>query len=159
MEQKTLSKWLKCILIGVGLCGLAVYAVIIPLLGQTIVGQNPEFAFCYWPWLCFLWATGIPCYVALFLAWNVASNIGQNRSFSDSNAKLFRWISGLAAGDAAFFFIGNIVMAFLNMNHPGILLLSWLFVFAGVAVAVAAAVLSHLIKKAAALQEQSDWTI
>ena len=50
-------------------------------------------------------------------------------------------------------------MAFLNMNHPGILLLSWLFVFAGVAVAVAAAVLSHLIKKAAALQEQSDWTI
>ena len=31
--------------------------------------------------------------------------------------------------------------------------------FVGVSVAVASAVLSHLVKKAAALQEQSDWTI
>ena len=82
-----------------------------------------------------------------------------HRSFSETNAKLLQWISYLAAADAGFFFVGNIVMLFLSMSHPGITLLSLLVVFAGAAVAAAAAALSHLVKKAAALQEQSDWTI
>ena len=45
------------------------------------------------------------------------------------------------------------------MNHPGILFISMVVVFAGIAIAVAAACLSHLIRKAAALQDQSDLTI
>ena len=45
------------------------------------------------------------------------------------------------------------------MSHPAALLASLAVVFAGVAVAVGAAVLSHLAQKAAALQEQSDLTI
>ena len=63
------------------------------------------------------------------------------------------------AGDAAFFFVGNVVFLFLNMNHPGIVLLSLVPVFAGACIAIAAAALSHLVRKAAALQEQSDLTI
>ena len=47
----------------------------------------------------------------------------------------------------------------LEMNHPGIVLISLIVVFFGSAVAVAAAVLSHLVLKAALLQEQSDLTI
>ena len=45
------------------------------------------------------------------------------------------------------------------MSHPGVLLLSLLIVFAGIAVTVASAALSHLVYKAASLQEQSDLTI
>ena len=45
------------------------------------------------------------------------------------------------------------------MSHPGVALFSLIVVFAGVAVAVAAAALSYLVKKAAVLQEQSDLTI
>ena len=45
------------------------------------------------------------------------------------------------------------------MSHPGVTLLSLLVVFVGIAAAVAAAALSRLVKKAAALQEQSDLTI
>ena len=45
------------------------------------------------------------------------------------------------------------------MSHPGVALASLLGVFAGVAVAIAAAALSHLVRKAAELQEQSDYTI
>jgi hypothetical protein len=103
--------------------------------------------------------TAIPCYIALVLAWRIASNIGADKSFSLANASLFKWISILAAADSAFFFVGNIVLWLLNMNHPGIVVFSLLVVFAGVAVAVAAAALSHLVVKAADLQEQSDWTI
>lgn len=159
MNQKTLSNCLKAIIIGVALCGLVIYAGILPFWGGDIAAENPEFAYCYWPWLIFLWITAVPCYTALVFAWKIAVNIGADRSFSMENARLLEKISLLAAGDAAFFFLGNIVLLCLNMNHPGIVLLSMLLVFAGVAVTVVSAALSHLVRKAAELQEQSDFTI
>jgi len=61
--------------------------------------------------------------------------------------------------DAGFFFVGNIILFLLSMSHPGVVIASLVIVFVGIAVAVAAAALSHLVKKAAVLQEQSDWTI
>lgn len=159
MRQKTLAKWLKIILAGVGVCGLIVYALVLPEMGQILIDGREEFRGYFWPWLAFLWATGIPCYVALVCAWKIAGNIGADRSFSLANAALLKGISVLAVGDAAFFFLGNLVFLFLNMNHPSVVLFSLLVEFAAVAVAVAAAALSHLVRKAAALQEQSDLTI
>ena len=91
--------------------------------------------------------------------WMIAGNIGRDRSFCMDNAKYLKWISWLAAGDAIYFFAGNVVMLFANMNHPGVIIISLFVIFAGVAIAVAAAALSHLVKKAAVLQEESDLTI
>ena len=159
MEQKTLSRWLKLVLIGVGLCGLVVYGAILPLYGQSILAANPDMGNRYWPWLIFLWASGVPCYAALVIGWRIAGNIGRDHSFSEDNARYLKRIALLAAGDAVFFFAGNIVLLFANMSHPGVVLGSLLVVFAGVAVSVAAAALSHLVLKAALLQEQSDLTI
>ncbi len=159
MEQKTLSRWLKLVLIGVGLCGLVVYGAILPLYGQSILAVNPDMGNRYWPWLIFLWASGVPCYAALVIGWRIAGNIGRDHSFSEDNARYLKRIALLAAGDAVFFFAGNIVLLFANMSHPGVVLGSLLVVFAGVAVSVAAAALSHLVLKAALLQEQSDLTI
>lgn len=159
MEQKTLSKWLKCIIIGVGICGLLIYALVVPTMGVSLRTQYPEFSNRFWPWLGFIWVSGIPCFAVLVLSWMVASNIGNDLSFSEANAKLLKWISVLAAGNAGFFFAGNILLLLLNMSHPGVVLASFIVVFIGVAAAVAAAALSHLVKKAAVLQEQSDWTI
>lgn len=159
MEQKALSGWLRAILIGVGICGLIVYFVILPVCGQTLAEQYPEFSDRYWPWLGFLWVTGLPCCAALILGWRIAANIGADRSFSNENAGYLKWISWLAAGDAAFFFAGNLVLMAVGMSHPGIMLAALLVVFAGIAISAAAAALSHLVKKAAILQEQSDLTI
>lgn len=159
MEQKALSRWLKGILVGVGICGLIVYALIVPAVGISLQGQYPEFSGRFWPWLLFIWGSGVPCYAALFFSWKIVSSIGQDRSFSEENARLLKWISGLSAADAAYFFVGNLLLLLLDMSHPSVVLASLLVVFAGVAVAVAAAALSHLVQKAAVLQEQSDWTI
>jgi len=159
MEQKTLSRWLKGIIIGIGVCGLLVYAAVVPALAEHILEDYPEFAAAVLPWKIFIWCSGIPCYAVLYFAWKIATSIGADRSFSNENAKDLKWISGLAAGDALFFFLGNILLLFLDMNHPGIILGSGVVVFIGVAVAVASAALSHLVNKAAALQEQSDLTI
>ncbi len=159
MELKALERWLKVILIGVGICGLVLYFMIFPSLGQSFAYNYPELAHCYWPWLVFLWVSGIPCYIVLFIGWKIATNIGNEKSFSLENVQNFKLISWLAAGDTAYFFIGNVALLLLNMSHPGITLCSLIMVFAGVAVAVAAAVLSRMVKNAADLQEQIDLTI
>lgn len=159
MELRALEKWLKGILIGVGICGLIVYFLLFPTLGSSIAYDNPEYGFCYWPWLVFIWVSGIPCYIVLFIGWKIATNIGAGDSFTAETAKYFTWIAWLAAGDSGYFFLGNIILLLLNMSHPGVALCSLLIVFAGVAVTVLAAVISHMVIKAADLQEQSDLTI
>lgn len=159
MKQDTLSKWLKLIIAGVGVCGFVVYGAVVPMLGDAMVDRYPEFGYCQIPWLILILATAVPCYIALILAWKIAANIGADRSFSIANGKLLKWISVLAAGDAAFFFAGNLIFLLLGMNHPGIALGSLLIEFLGAAISVAAAALSHLVMKAAELQDQSDLTI
>ena len=159
MKQDKLAGWLKFIILGVGLCILIVYVFVVPMFGRTIVDDAPEFAGWYVPWLVFISITAVPVFIALFFCWKVANNIGNDRSFSMDNANLLKWISWLAAADSAYFFIGNIVLLLLSMSHPGMTLMSMLIAFIGVAVSIASAALSHLIVKAADLQEQSDLTI
>ena len=159
MSQHKLSVYLKAVLAGIGVCVLVVYLLILPRCGAFFRESYPEFAAWHWPWMVFLWVTGIPVCAALALAWRIAARIGEDRSFTPENAKLLQTVSWLAAGDTLYFFIGNVVLLLLGMNHPGILLGSLLVCFAGTAVAVAAACLSHLVRKAADLQEQSDLTV
>ena len=160
MRQKSLSNWLKFIIIGVGLCGLVIYLMVVPMLGKTVaVAEDGVFERLYWPWLVLIWVTALPCYAALAFGWIIAVNIGRDRSFCVENARLLKWISGLAAGDAAFFFLGNVIYLLLGWSHPGVTLLCLVVVFVGVAISVAAAALSHLVMKAVLLQEQSDLTV
>ena len=111
------------------------------------------------PRLIFPWITAIPCYAALFFGWRIACNIGQDKSFSLENARLLQVIAWLVAGVTLYYFIGNVVFLFLNMNHPGIILIALLICAVGVSITIAAVCLSHLVKKAADLQEQSDLTV
>ena len=159
MNQKKLSLWLKAVIIAVGICGLIVYFGILPSISSDLIDSYPEFSSWYWPWMIFLWLTAIPCYSILVLAWKIAVNIGNDRSFSVKNAELLQSIAWLIAGDILFFFLGNVIFLFLSMNHPGIILLSLLICAIGIAVSIAAACLSHLVRKAADLQEQSDLTV
>lgn len=159
MNQSSLTKWLKLIILVVGVCGSLVYVWVIPSLGQTMAANNPEFAYCYWPWLIVIWITAVPCYVVLVFAWKIAENIRKNCSFSIQNAKLLKGIAVLVAADTGFFFAINIVYLFLNMNHPGIVLMSLGVLVIGIAISAVSATLSHFVREAADLQEQSDLTI
>ena len=144
MRQKELEKWLKIVIIAVALCGLVVCAVAIPWIGHGLV--------------MFI-ISAIPCYVILYLGWRVAVNIGKDRSFSMENARHIKLASKIILFDALYFFIVNICMWRIYVNHPGVILALVFIVFACVVASVVAAVLSHLVVKAADLQEQSDLTI
>ena len=105
------------------------------------------------------WVAALPCYGALALGWKVASNIGADRSFSLENARLLKGVAVLAGVDSGLVFIVNAAFLLLNMNHPGVALLMLVVVLAGASVSVAAACLSHLVRKAAELQTENDLTI
>lgn len=159
MTQKSLSRWLKGIIVGIAICGLVIYGGLIPMFGKELVDAYPEFSYCYYPWLTILWVSAIPCYLVLFNGWKIMVEIARDNSFSMENARYLKRICILALVDSAYFFVANLVLFFLNMNHPGILMASLFVDFAGVAVAVTAASLSHLVLKAAEIQQENNLTI
>jgi len=137
-------------------CGMLIYLGVLPAMGKSLVFRYPEFEHYFWPWLLFLWITVIPCYAVLMWGWQIASAIGRNQSFTMRNALYLKRIMQAALVDVVFFFIGNVVFWLLGMNHPGILILSLFICFAGIVVAVVAGSLSHLVAKAADMQEEND---
>ncbi|MFQ9395756.1 MAG: DUF2975 domain-containing protein [Lachnospiraceae bacterium] len=89
-------------------------------------------------------------------------NCGKYRAgpfFFHGKCELPEKIAYCAAGDTVYFFIGNIALWLCGMSHPDVVLASLVIDFVGIAVSVASAGLSHLVEKAAKLQEESELTI
>lgn len=156
MDQKKLSQWLRVILLGVVACSIVVYFAMIPLWGLRIVERNPEQAHGYWPWLIFLWCTAVPCYLSAFWGWRITGEIRRDNSFSHENGAYLHRIMVAMLADAAFFFLGNIGMLCLGMSDFGVFFTAVLVCFLVVAVATAAAALSHLVEKAARMREENE---
>jgi len=161
MKQQTLARWLKIIVIGMGLCGLVIFALLVPLFGYRLMQQITGWGGCseqfiYWTWLIFVWAAAVPCYWVLGIVWKIADEIRVDRSFTIENSLRVKRIMILALADSAFVFIVNVAFLFMNINHPGVLLASLFVCFAGVVIAVLAGCVSHLVHKAALLREENE---
>lgn len=159
MNQSNLAKWLKGIVIGMAAFCVGIYGFILPVCGMNFAAYEPEFAHCFLPWMIFLLLTAVPVFIALIFAWKIFTEIGRNNSFSFVNARYLKNIAHLAIIDTVYFFLGNLVMLFINQSHPGILLASLFVDFLGIAVAVVCAALSHLVYKAAVMNEENELTI
>lgn len=157
--RSKLFKYLMVIIFGMFLCGILIYLWGIPTIGHIITQNFPEFSYCYYPWLIFLWCTGIPCFIVLGYMWKISASIFADQAFTSRNAIRLKRIAQLAAFNVIFFFAGNIIFLFLNMSHPSILICSLGIDFVGIAISVIAQALSKLATKAAALQDQYDLTI
>ena len=145
MKQKKLANWLKVMIVGVGICGALLALLVLPALGKSIM-------------MCSL-LTGLPCYIALWCSWQIMSNIANDKSFTVENAEYLKKISFLATVDVVFLLAWNVVLFVLKISDVNVLLVCLLIDFMGVVIAIIFAALSHLVGKAADLQEQSDFTI
>ncbi len=159
MEQKTLSKWISLVLLSAAVIGFCIFFVIVPIYGKMLLESHPEFSNRFWPWLVFLWVFALPCYAAIIVGLKISRRIGLDESFCMENAAGLKTIAYLAAGDTAFFAFGNIALMLLNLSHPGVMIASLFISFIGFAIAIASAALSHLVKKAAIMKEENDFTI
>lgn len=158
MSQKKLAALLKFITICLGIMGIVVYFIILPTLGKGWAVEE-GYSGLFWPWLLFLWGTGIPCYAALYEFWGICIEIKKDNSFCEENGIRLKAISIFVLGDVGYFFAGNIIFLLLGMNHPGIFLLSLAIDIIGIAIGITSAALSHLVYKAAAIKDENELTI
>ena len=156
MNRHALARRLRLILIGIALCGLLFYALLLPCFLRR---SFPDDSVAFWAHLILLWISGIPCYIVLWYGLRVVRNIDADRSFCAENAAHLRAVSTLASLDAVYIFLCDILLLLLGVSEGMMLLLSVIIIFVGAAVSVSAAALSHLVLRAAELQEQSDLTI
>lgn len=165
MQQKTLVSWLKAMVVifAVLLAGLLFF--LMPALGRQAALQAPQAAFLFWPCLIFIWILGAPVFLVLAEAWKVCQRIAQGSPFCGENAKSFVAIGQYALMDCGILFLGNVILVILdvtmqlNVYHILLPVISMLLIFVGMAVAVAAATLSHLIYKASDINEENQLTI
>jgi hypothetical protein len=156
MTSRTLGILMRISVIAAAISGLFLCIYVIPSWGLGIVHANPEFSGWFWPWLIFAWLTALPCFIVLIYVWKVSDAVKKDTVFTMLTAKWVKMGAVLLLIDAAFLFIGNVVLLLLNMNHPGILLFFILVDIFIIALALLAAVLSRYLTKAAILQEESE---
>ena len=159
MKPNVFAKWLKGVIVGTTLIGIASCLYVIPAAAAFFVEKYPEFSNWALPWKILLEVCSLPCFAAMIISWKIASNVENDRSFSIDNSKLFKRFSLLALGDSAMFMLGCVIYLFCGINHPGLLIFQMLIVFAGLAVFICTAALSYLVGQAAQLQEENDLTI
>lgn len=158
MNKKKLAFCLKTMIIGVGIGGLIVYGLILPMLAN-IYAPFVKDPLAKYLWLGFFALTGLPCYAVLVLSWRVCTDIGQERAFTVYNAIRLRRIALLAGFDTIFLLLGNVALFLLSKNDLFMMAFCLFVIFAGIVLSVAFAALSHLVMNAAELQDQCDLTI
>lgn len=159
MNKNFIVNGLRITIIGAFICGILLYGYGLPSAGRYILNMAPEFGNCYYPWIIFLYLTGIPCFMVLYIGWKIVKTIADENVFSFENSKRLGTISKLAVIDSAYLMAGNIIFFFMGMNHPSMFLLFTAIVFMGIAFFTVCKGLAMLTYRAAELQEQSDFTI
>lgn len=154
MTQKNLSARLKALILFVS-AAIAFCTIFLLPLSAVSPNFDETHLFCILFWSI----AAVPCGIALAFSWRIAHNIGCDRSFSKENALLLKRISTLAAADAGYLLCGSILRRFLCGDPIAALLLSIVIAALGVVLSAAFAALSHLVTKAALLQEETDLTI
>ena len=157
MDQIKLARWLKAVAVGCAICGLLLFVGVLPRWLSRLSAEHPSFP--GGPWTAFMALLAVPCYGVLVCLWRIADQIARDNSFSQANARALRHIALLSGGDAALLLVGNAVfwLAGRSLFLPA--MVSAFVCFAGLAISVAAACLSHLVLKAALLQEEHNLTV
>lgn len=159
MNQKKMSIMLKSIAVMAGVMGLLFLTILMPVLADDCRNMYSESAYLYWPGLCYGWLIGIIYYMALFQFWKICNEIGRDNSFSKENIKSLNIISILAVLAAGIWFAGLVGLILIKSISISFFALMSIAILISLAVAIIATVLSHLVRKAYELKEESELTI
>ena len=150
MKQKELSVLLRVVVALAAVAGLIFFAVLAAVTLPAAGGESRHILF-----LGGLLLLLIPLYLAMIDLWKIFTEIGRDHSFCMENARRLRRISFYALFDTVLL-LGAVAGALaLRINPYGLIL----FALLGLAATAACAALSHLTRKAAALQSESELTI
>lgn len=158
MSSKRMCLVIRAAVLAVALCVLAL-VIVFPfyLLDGVHYFQMP--AAWVLPWALFIFAASLPVFGVLIIIWRGGGAVARQEVFSMQSAGEIELAGKLLVLDAAFFFVGNIVLILFNMNHPGIVLIAVGVCILALAFGMICRVLGQHVRRATALQEEADATI
>ena len=157
MKRVGLVRTLKGVIVFLALMMAVYYIEIFPDRIREMGRQNANVTWLVTPGIIAISISAIPIAAALILFWKICTEIGKDNSFCHKNA---RWLSGIgvcALIDTGYCAVGTVTLELLA-GSP-IWLLGTAVCVMGLAIALAAFLLSHLVLKAADLKAENDLTI
>lgn len=157
MKRVGLVRTLKGVIVFLAVMGAVYYAEIFPASIREIGLQEENLAWLVTPGIAAVSVSAIPIVIALVLFWNICTEIGRDNSFCHKNARRLSGIGICALIDTGYCAVGTVTLE-LIAGSP-IWLLGTAVCAAGLGIAIAAFLLSHLVLKAADLKAENDLTI
>ena len=157
MKRVGLVRTLKGTIIFLTVMVAIFYIEIFPHRIEEMGQYNANAAWLVAPGIIAVSVSVIPILIALVLFWKICTEIGKDNSFCHKNA---RWLSGIgfcALVDTGYCAVGTVTVEILA-GSP-VWLLGTAVCVVGLAIALAAFLLSHLVLKAADLKAENDLTI
>ena len=159
MGRVGLVRTLKGVIVFLAAIVAVCYGALFPDIIEEMGRENANVTWLVEPGKAAVSVSVIPIAIALVLFWRICTDIGRDNSFCQANARRLSGIGFCALVDTAYCAVGTVTLCFVLVPHPSIWLAGLGASVVGLAIAVAAFLLSHLVLKAAALKEDSDLTI
>ena len=157
MKRVGLVRTLKGTILFLAVLVAVWYVEIFPARIQEAGARLPELAWLVAPGIAAVSVSAAPIVIALVLFWKICTEIGRDNSFCHKNAG---WLTGIglcALVDTGYCAVGTVTIEVLVGSPIWVLGLGVCTV--GLAIALAAFLLSHLVLKAADLKAENDLTI
>lgn len=157
MKRLGLVRTLKGTIIFLAVMTVFCYMELFPNRIEEMGRQNVNAAWMVKPGIIAVSVSAIPIAIALVLFWNICTEIGRDNSFCHKNAGRLTGIGFCALIDTAYCAVGTVTLELLAGSPVWVLGLMVCTI--GLAIALAAFLLSHLVLKAAGLKAENDLTI
>lgn len=159
MKQGT-TLFLKITVIFIGLAALAVCISVLPGIAGRDAEAHPETAYLQYPFLISAYVLAIPFLAGLYQTLKLLNEIDRNRAFSEYAVKALWRIKNNAALISLIITAGVLyVMAGMEGDRTGVIMLGFIGLFASSVVAVFAALLQKVLQDAIAIQAENEFTV
>ncbi|GAB0169875.1 DUF2975 domain-containing protein [Lysinibacillus sp. CTST325] len=159
MKQKELSAWLKLIIILCGIFGVLFCVYIAPEIGKNFLKDSKILKDFYNSFIGFIWITGIPFFIALFLGWRICSDIASDKVFTIKNADRLKYVGILSIIEGIFYIVALMYLFIIDSYQTDLLMIILLILFFSVVISVFTSLLSHLVRQASEIKQDNDLTI
>lgn len=152
--KKGSTLFLKAVII---MMGLGVLTLCVLILTQV----NPTAAGDYYPILLGMTVTSIPFFTALYQTLKLLNYIDKDQAFSDLSVNILRKIKYCAISISSLYALGApyIFIVAEKDDAPGVVAITLVIISASIVIAVFAAVLQKLLKKAIDFKSENELTV
>jgi hypothetical protein len=157
MKRLGLVRTLKGTILFLAVMAAVCYIGIFPGTIREMGAQNAGTAWLVTPGIVAVSISAAPIAIALVLFWQICTEIGRDNSFCHKNASRLTGIGFCALIDTGYCAVGTVTLEIM-VGSP-IWVTGMMVCTVGLAIALAAFLLSHLVLKAADMKAENDLTI